>query len=70
MVDMNKLMGKMREKGVTVEALAEAVGVSRATLYRRMRKNALLIREANKIVAILELTPDEALAIFFSDFVA
>lgn len=71
-VNMNRLKGKMVEKDVTTELLAERLGISRSTLYRKLSNNGdtLFVREANEIVNALGLTSDEAMAIFFSQFVA
>lgn len=72
MVNMNRLKGKMVEKEVTIELLAERLGISRSTLYRKLSNNGdtLFVKEANEIVDTLGLTSDEAMSIFFSQFVA
>ena len=72
MVNVMKLKGKMVEKGVTTETLAKALGIDRATLYRKFSQHGtgFTIREANLIVAFLKLTKDEANDIFFADVVA
>ncbi len=71
-VNINKLKGKIVENGLTVATLAERMGIDRATLYRKLSNNGetMLIKDANSIVSALGLTEDEALAIFFSQFVA
>lgn len=71
-VNINKLKGKIVENGMTVSALAEKIGLDRATLYRKMSNNgeSMLVKDANNIVAALNLNADEALAIFFSQTVA
>lgn len=68
MTNVNKLRGKMVESGVTVKMLAERLGISRSSLYRKLKGDGgtLFIREANLIVEALSLTPDEATAIFFN----
>lgn len=72
MTNVNKLKGKIVEKGLTIEGLAKKLGMDRATLYRKLNNNAetLLIKEANAIVSALGLTSEEAVAIFFSQLVA
>lgn len=72
MINMNKLKGKMVEKDVTTEMLAEKLGMSRSTLYRKLSNNGdtLFVKEANIIVDALGLTSEEATSIFFSQFVA
>ena len=71
-INVNKLKGKIIENGLTVSALAEKIGVDRATLYRKMSNNGdtMLVKDANNIAAALKLTADEAMAIFFSQYFA
>ena len=71
-MNVNKLKGKIVEKGLSIKTLADIIGIDRATLYRKLSNNGdtLLIREANSIVSALKLSPDEAVAIFFSSDVA
>ena len=71
-MSVNKLKGKIVEKGLSIKTLADIIGIDRATLYRKLSNNGdtLLIREANSIVSALKLSPDEAVAIFFSSDVA
>ena len=72
MVNINKLKGKIVEKEMTVEKLAEKIGVDRSTLYRKLNSAGELftIKEANLICKTLELKGEEAAAIFFSQYVA
>ena len=71
-INVNKLKGKIVENGMTVSALAEKIGVDRATLYRKLSNNGetMLVKDANAIVSALHLPAEDALAIFFSQFVA
>lgn len=71
-MNINKLKGKIVENGMTVEALAEKMGIDRSTLYRKMSNDGetMLIKDANRIVSVLNLTQQDAIAIFFSQFVA
>lgn len=71
-VNINKLKGKIVENGLTVAVLAEKMGINHATLYRKMSNNGetMLVKDANAIVSALNLTADEAVAIFFSQLVA
>ena len=49
-----KLRGKMVERAMNVESLAEKIGVDRATLYRKLGAgNKITIGEAQKIKAAL-----------------
>lgn len=72
MVNINKLKGKVVEKGMTIEKLAEQIGVDRSTLYRKMGSDGetFTIKEANMICDALDLDGREATAIFFSQYVA
>lgn len=72
MVNVNKLKAKLMENGFNVEALAERIGVDKATLYRRLGNNGenFTIGEADAISQVLHLTKEEVNAIFFAQFVA
>ena len=71
MCDVAKLKGKMAEKGFNQLKLAEKVNIDRSTLNRKLKTGeAFTIEEANKIAIALELTKDEAMAIFFTHIVA
>ena len=66
MLDVNKLKGKIVEKGKNVEALADDIGIDSSTFYRKMKNNSFEIGEADRIVKALDLSRDDAMAIFFS----
>ena len=72
MTNMDKLRGKMTEKRMSVEELAGILGLTKATVYRKISTDGetFTVGEANKIVETLNLTTDEALAIFFAAEVA
>lgn len=72
MVNIMKLKGKIVENGMNVGQLADKMGIDRATLYRRLNNDGatFTIKEANQIYQLLGLTRDEAMAIFFKDYVA
>lgn len=71
-INVNRLKGKIVENGMSVSTLAEKLGIDRTTLYRRLDNagSGLLVKDANRIVEILNLSPDDALAIFFPQQVA
>lgn len=71
-INVNKLKGKIIECGFTVSTLAEKIGISNATLYRKLKQcgDNLSIKEVNDIVAALKLTENEIMSIFFNDVVA
>lgn len=68
MVDTLKLRGKMVEKNISVECLAEKLNVDKSTLYRRLgsKGEAFTIKEAKVIAKELNLTKEEAVEIFFA----
>lgn len=72
MVSINKLRGKIVECGLTIESLADMMGMNRSTLYRRLNTGGenISIKEANQLKEILHLTPIEATDIFFGSIVA
>ena len=66
-VNIARLRGKMIEKGFTVDTLATAIGINRATLYRKLDAiEKFTIGEALKIKAVLQLTDEEACLIFLT----
>lgn len=67
MVDVQKLKGKIVEKGYKQDTLAPKIGMSRSTLNRKLKTGEdFTIGETNAIVKLLKLTQDEAIAIFFT----
>lgn len=71
-MNINKLKGKIVENGMSTDDIAKAMGMDRSTLYRKMNRDGdtFTIKEANQLCKILNLTKDEALAIFFKNTVA
>ncbi|MGN1133781.1 MAG: helix-turn-helix domain-containing protein [Oscillospiraceae bacterium] len=70
MLDVQKLKGKIIEKGKSIETVSRDLGINPSTFYRKLNNNSFEIREADKIASILSLTGDEASSIFFSQYVA
>lgn len=65
-MDVNKLKGKIIEKGMNVERLADKIGVDRSTLYRKLDSaEKFTVGEVNKIKNVLELSMQDASDIFF-----
>lgn len=71
-MNVNKLKGKIVENEMNITTLAKRMGIDRATLYRKINRDGetFTIKEVNLIVEILNLTTEEAMEIFFKDFVA
>ena len=72
MVNVGRLRGRIVEQKLTVGKIAELTGIDRSTFYRKLGSNGegISIREADLIVKHLGLSRDEAMAIFFHQFVA
>lgn len=72
MVNVHKLKGKMVEKQISAGELAHKLEIDRSTFYRKLSQNgeSFTIREANLICRILDLSCEEATAIFFNHYVA
>lgn len=72
MCKVNKIKGKIVEKGLSMTKFADLIGMHRSALYRKLSNpdDKFTIREANKIRTVLKLTKEEAMDIFFSDDVA
>lgn len=67
--NINKLRGKIAEVGITNEAVAAALSVDYSTFYRKMKDDGLsfTVGQMHKLVDVLSLTADEAMAIFLSN---
>lgn len=62
---VNKLKGKIVEKGLNVEMVADGIGMDRSTLYRKLSNiEKMTIGDAVKIKNFLELEEHEAVEIF------
>jgi len=72
MVNILMLRGKVVENGLTLNDLASYLHIDYSTLSRKLKNSGetFSIYEANKITDILNLTEQEAVAIFFKKYVA
>jgi plasmid maintenance system antidote protein VapI len=67
-MNVNKLKGKIAEKGLSVEKLAQQIGVDRSSLYRKLNNaEKITIGEAMRMKNVLEMTPEEATLIFLAE---
>ena len=67
----NELKAEMVRHGMTNEALAAAIGLSPATLHRKMFDHTDFYRsEIVKIAEVLQLDDDDIRRIFFSPDIA
>lgn len=68
MVDLNKLRGKIVEKGLSQQELAVSIGIDRSTFYRKMKNGGdFSIGEVSKMSEAMNLTSQEAVEIFLSN---
>lgn len=64
-MNMNRLKAKIVEREMNVEELAELIGMTGPTLYRKLRAPLkITIGEAIQMKDVLKLTDEEALDIF------
>ena len=71
-VNADKFKGKVVEKGMSIESLAEMMNLDRSTIYRKINNNgdSFTVKELRKIVSILNLSMDDVRSIFFENTVA
>jgi len=64
---INKLKGKIVEKNMSVEKLADAINIDRSSLYRKFNNaEKITIGEALRIKEALQMTEAEAYDIFLA----
>ena len=66
-MNLDLLEAKMNKLKISKEGLAEALGIDRSTVYRKLSRNGepFTIKEAREIQKILNLSKSEAISIFF-----
>lgn len=73
MINTDKLIEIIKERNFTISDVATAIGIDKSTFYRKVNDGVhcgITVKEANKIVDFLELSKEEANAIFFASTVA
>ena len=66
-MNINKLKGKIVEKGLNIEQVADMIGVDRSTFYRKMNNaDKITIGEASRIKDALMLSDNDAYDIFLA----
>lgn len=67
MINISRLKDLMTEKQTNPESLANNIGISKATLYQRLKQGGrgFTVYEVQKIVEMLGLTSREATSVFF-----
>ena len=66
-MNTNKLRGKMAENGINIGRLAELIGVTPNTVSLWLKSGNIKRKYMRDIVAVLNLSPEETIAIFFGD---
>lgn len=70
-MNTNKFLGKMKEHGFTLDTLAQALGMSRMSLYNKVHGiREWRLREFSKVCELLDLSADEIQGIFFPEVLA
>lgn len=71
-INVPKLKGKMAESDINAAQLAGKIGVNRTTFYRKLNSGggSFTVKELQGIVSALNMTPNEAMNIFFGTTVA
>lgn len=66
-MNIQMLKEKIAKSGITQEAIADAIGMSRCTFYRKLKRNGktFTVEEMNLIVKVIPLSKEEAVSIFF-----
>ncbi len=64
--NMDKLKGKITERGITKGELATKIGMDESTFYRKMKADGLAftVGQMHKMVDVLGITADEAKTFF------
>ncbi len=67
-VDVDALKKKIHDSGLTVETMADQIGVDRATIYRKLKRNGetFTIGQIHQMSDVLRMSADEAKTIFLS----
>ena len=71
-LNLFKLRRKIMESGKSISEIAKELGISASTFYRKLANKGepITIKEANCLVEILSIEPEEAADIFFDHNVA
>ncbi len=69
-MNLEYLNDRIKLSRIPVSAIAEQIGLSRQSLYQKMKgKREFKSSEVNKICAVLRLTNEEKMLVFFADTV-
>lgn len=69
MADMKKLKEVIKKKNLSVEFVAEKIGIDRATFYRKVNSNGekFTVGEVNKMAEEIGMTSTEVVSIFLPE---
>ena len=68
MVNVSRLQEALRSRSISFDEAAKAMGVDRATFYRRISRNGakFTVEEVERLSSLLGLTPESMQDIFFA----
>ena len=68
-MDVKAFVKALQERNISKTELASAIGINRATMYRKMAENGdkFTVKEVNEIRRILDLSQEQASSIFFAE---
>lgn len=66
-MNLNKLKGAVYQRGITLEELADNIGIPRSTIWRNFKENNMALVRVKKIKDALRLSNEEVLEIFFGE---
>lgn len=73
MVKVNEIKAQLQRKGMTQAKLAEIIGLNPSTLNRKINNiegENLTVKEATKIISVLQIPKEEIEGIFFAQELA
>lgn len=71
-VNVEMLKEESKKRGMSIEDVAKKAGIDRATMYRRLQNEGkkFTVCEAQKIAEAIDLSREQAVAIFFAEKLA
>lgn len=70
-MNVNELKAEIVRRGMSIEGFADAIGVSRTTIWRKINNpNTFTLEDITKIGQVLEIEGKRILEIFFTDKVS
>ncbi len=64
-MEIEKLLGKIEQKGFSNKEIAEKLNIAESTFYRKLKRKSFSVEEAQKMSELLSLSATEAYEIFF-----